>query len=55
MIFRVYALWNQSRRILYILFSLYVPQIIIPLTLLGIYGNPSSLSGMFYMYQVIIL
>lgn len=55
MIFWVYALWNQSRRILYTLFSLYVPQVIIPLTLLGVYGNSSSLSGMFYIYQVIII
>ena len=47
MILRVYAMWNQSKGILYILLFVYVPQIIISLVFQGIYLNPdTNLSGM---------
>jgi hypothetical protein len=46
MILRVYAMWNQSKRILYILLSIYVPQVILALVSGGIYSNPNTyLSG----------
>ena len=48
MILRVYAMWNQSKRILYILLLVYVPQVIVSFTLTGIYDNPNTyLTGMF--------
>ena len=48
MILRVYAMWNRSKRILYILLFIYVPQIIMFFVFTGIYINPSaSLSGMY--------
>jgi hypothetical protein len=47
MILRVYAMWNKSKRILYILLFIYVPQGIVSLCYLGIYHIPNiSLSGM---------
>jgi hypothetical protein len=47
MILRVYAMWNLSKRILYILIFIYVPQIIGSFVFQGIYNNPNLyLSGM---------
>ena len=47
MILRVYAMWNQSKRILYILLSICVPQAIATFVAHGIYVNPNTyLSGM---------
>ena len=52
MILRVYAMWNQSRRILYILLLVYVPQVIVSFTLTGIYDNPNTyLTGMFLEFR----
>jgi len=42
MILRVYAMWNQSKRILYILLVIYVPQVIFSFVLVGINGNPNT-------------
>ena len=47
MILRVYAMWNQSKRILYILLFIYVPQVIVSIVYQGIYSNPNAyFSGM---------
>ena len=47
MILRVYAMWNQSKRILYILLFIYVPQVIVPLVVQCIYAKYDTyLSGM---------
>jgi hypothetical protein len=48
MILRVYAMWNQSKRILYILLFIYVTQVIVSIVFQGIYINPNTqyLSGM---------
>ena len=47
MILRVYAMWNQSKRILYILLFIYVPQVIVNFVVIGIYINPkTNISGM---------
>jgi hypothetical protein len=47
MILRVYSMWNQSKRILYVLLFIYVPQVIISFVIQGIYTNPNTyLSGM---------
>ena len=47
MILRVYAMWNQSKWILYILLFIYVPQVIAPFIVEGIYLNPNTyFSGM---------
>ena len=47
MILRVYAMWNQSKRVLSILLFIYMPQVIVPFVFQGIYGNPNTyLSGM---------
>ena len=47
MILRVYAMWNQSKRILYILLFIYVPQVFISFIYQGIYKNSNTyLSGM---------
>ena len=47
MILWVYAMWNQSKRILYILLFIYVPHVIVPLVVAGIYsGYNIYLSGM---------
>ena len=42
MILRVYAMWNQSKRIIYILLSIYVPQVVGTFVYLGIYYNPNT-------------
>jgi hypothetical protein len=42
MILRVYALWNQSNRVLYTLLFIYVPQVIISFVGQGIYRNPNT-------------
>jgi len=42
MILRVYAMWNRSRRILYVLLFIYVSQVIVPFVLIGIYINPNT-------------
>ena len=46
MILRVYAMWNQSKMILYILLFIYVPQIIVNLVFLAEYYN-THLTGMY--------
>ena len=47
MILRVHTMWNQSKRILYILLFIYVPQVIVSIVNQGIYVNSSTyLSGM---------
>ena len=47
MILRVYAMWNRSKWILYILLFIYVPQVIAPIVEQAIYANPNTfLSGM---------
>ena len=47
MILRVYAMWNRSTRILYILMFICVPQMIGSFVFQGIYNNPNIyLSGM---------
>ena len=47
MILRVYAMWNRSIRILYILMFIYVPQMIGSFVFQGVYNNPNIyLSGM---------
>ncbi|KAF8126698.1 hypothetical protein EV363DRAFT_1452740 [Boletus edulis] len=42
MILRVYAMWNRSRMVLYILLFIYVLQTIITVVLDGIYDNPNT-------------
>ncbi|KAI9462730.1 hypothetical protein HD554DRAFT_2175860 [Boletus coccyginus] len=42
MILRVYAMWNQSKCILWVLVFIYVPQVILSLVVLGIYYNPNT-------------
>ena len=42
MILRVYAMWNQSKRILYILLITYVPQVMISFIFTGIFDNPNK-------------
>ena len=40
-------MWNQSKRILYILLFIYLPQVIVSFVGEGLYNNPSAyLSGM---------
>ena len=40
-------MWNQSKRILYILLPTYLSQMIVSFVLVGIYDNPNTyLSGM---------
>ena len=47
MILRVYAMWNQSKRIFYFLLFIYVPQVIISFVFQGVYVNPNTyFSGM---------
>jgi len=46
MILRVYAMWNQSKQILWVLLFIYVPQVILALVMNGIFYNPNTyLSG----------
>ena len=41
-------MWNQSKRILYILLFIHVPQVIVSIVFPGIYANPNTyLSGMY--------
>ncbi|KAN0075457.1 hypothetical protein V8E55_011480 [Tylopilus felleus] len=42
MIMRVYAMWSQSKWILYILLLIYIPQMISILIIQGIYDNPNT-------------
>ncbi|KAF8547005.1 hypothetical protein OG21DRAFT_1527454 [Imleria badia] len=42
MILRVYAMWNESKRILYILLVLYVPQVMVSFIFTGIFDNPNK-------------
>ena len=47
MILRVYAMWNQSKRILWALLFIYAPQVIVSFVFTGIYDNLNThLSGM---------
>ena len=46
MILRVYAMWNRSKWILYLLLFIYVPQVIITIVFAGIYNTSRYLSGM---------
>ena len=47
MILWVYAMWNRSKRILYILLFIFVPQVPVAFAYRGIYDNPNTyLSGM---------
>ena len=39
MILRVYAMWNRSKRVLYGLLFIFVPQVIVSLTFTAIYGS----------------
>jgi len=42
MILRVYAMWNQSKQILYFLLFIYVPQVMVSFIVTGIYYNPNT-------------
>ena len=42
MILRVYAIWNQSKKILYTILFIYVPQVMISFIFTGIYDNPNT-------------
>ena len=56
MILRVYAIWNQSKRILYILLFIYVPQVILGFVFTGIYDNSNThLSGLLREFSYIII
>ena len=47
MILRVYAMWSQSKRVIYTLFFIYVPQVIVSFVARGMYSpNTTNLSGM---------
>ena len=46
MIMRVYAMWNRSKRILYLLLLIYVPQVIVSVVFAGLYNTTTYLSGM---------
>ena len=46
MIVRVYAMWNRSKRILWLLLFIYVPQLIVTLVLEGVYITGKYFSGM---------
>ena len=47
MILRVYAMWNQSKRILYTLLLIYLPPVTVSFVAAGIYSNGNTyLSGM---------
>ena len=45
MILRVYAMWNRSKRILWVLLAIYVPQVISSFVLSGLYNTPNSSTG----------
>ncbi|KAN0082464.1 hypothetical protein V8E55_008259 [Tylopilus felleus] len=42
MILRVYAMWNQSKKILYFLLFIYVPHVITSFVLTGIFDDPNT-------------
>ena len=42
MILRVYAMWDQSKSIIWILLLIYVPQMIVTLVVAGVYENPNT-------------
>lgn len=42
MILRVYAMWNRSRTILYVLLFIFVLQIVTTVVFVGIYNNPNT-------------
>ncbi|KAF8545892.1 hypothetical protein OG21DRAFT_1317302 [Imleria badia] len=42
MILQVYAMWNQSKRILYVLLFIYVPQVIVSFIYTGAVDNPTT-------------
>ena len=44
MILRVYAMWKQSKQILYTLLFIYVAQVIVSFIFTGIYNNPNTYS-----------
>ncbi|KAI9571042.1 hypothetical protein HD554DRAFT_241576 [Boletus coccyginus] len=44
MILRVYAMWNRSIWVLWVLLSIYLPGVIASIVVLGIYDNPSTYS-----------
>ena len=46
MIMRVYAMWNRSKWILYLLLFIYVPQVVITFVFAGVYGTSKYLTGM---------
>ena len=46
MILRVYAMWNRSKKILYLLLFIYVPQVIISVVFAGVYNTTAYLSSM---------
>lgn len=48
MTLRVYAMWNRSNRIFYVLLFIYIPQVVVSVAIPAIYYNPNThLSGMF--------
>ena len=42
MLLRVYAMWNQSKQILYTLLFIYVPQVLVLFILTGRYDNSNT-------------
>ena len=44
MLLRVYAMWNRSKWILYLLLFVYVPQVIVSLVFAGFYNNATGMS-----------
>ena len=42
MILQIYAMWNQSKKILYFLLFIYVPQVITSFVMTGIFNNPNT-------------
>ncbi|KAH0830245.1 hypothetical protein J3R83DRAFT_1605, partial [Lanmaoa asiatica] len=45
MIVRVYAMWNRSKRILYLLLFVFVPQVIISIIFTAVYNTSTYLTG----------
>ena len=45
MILRVYAMWNRSKWILYLLLFIYVPQVIVTFVMSGLFNTSTYLSG----------
>ena len=46
MILRVYAMWNRSKNVLYLLLFIYVPQVTISIVFAGVYNTTTYLSSM---------